>query len=108
MPNFNLGALVGSGCDTFMEVAINNNELLEGNISLYPNPATNLIHVTIALQNYADYQLTIHDITGNDVFIKELLLKENEIDISNLPAGVYTYNINNNTTILKQGKLVKL
>ncbi|MBK6730507.1 MAG: hypothetical protein IPG60_05900 [Bacteroidetes bacterium] len=83
MPNYNLGALAGSGCDTVISGVINS-EQLKNAITFYPNPAY-------------DYIIISGDINANDILKKmqmaELCCRKNnttntKVDISSFPGCV--------------------
>lgn len=64
---------------------------------VYPNPAKNKLNLRVFRGTYAYYLVTIYNTIGSAVYTA---LKETEdsIDISNLPAGVYTIKITDNET----------
>ena len=80
------------------------NDLEDANIEIYPNPASNHLHLRFTGRLKEKLILNIRDITGRLVF--NLLTQENEldIDISNLKEGIYmlTY------YIMKTEKYIKL
>ncbi len=86
-PNYDLGALSGSPCDTLNginQLAINSNQL-----SIYPNPTTNLLNInySISQQSTAD----LFDVLGRK--IKEFTLypyyKSRIIHVNQLLPGIY-------------------
>ncbi len=58
-------------------------------ISIYPNPATNIINIALKSQNQQISQLSIIDIQGRVVQQEMLNDKQTKIDVSLLPKGVY-------------------
>jgi hypothetical protein len=58
-------------------------------LSLYPNPASNIVYI-----KGAKGQVDIYDATGSLV-IKQQIAKNNSVDISSLPKGVYVLKLNN-------------
>ena len=56
------------------------------NISIFPTPATDLLHIT-GIKETTVY--TLYEMTGRAVMAGALLPKENEINISNLAMGMY-------------------
>lgn len=103
MPNYNLGVLVGSGCDTI--TAINNAEVNKKEITLYPNPGNEKIYFNTDLTT--PVSIIIFDLYGNK--IKKIENKVlNELDINFLPQGSYIIQINNENSILLRENFIKL
>jgi hypothetical protein len=79
------------------------NDLEDANIEIYPNPASNHLHLRFTGRLKEKLILNIRDITGRLVF--NLLTQENEldIDISNLKEGIYMVDIlyNENRKVYK-------
>jgi hypothetical protein len=73
--------------------------------SLYPNPATDKITVEIA-EDQAPSQLSMMNLNGGDVLTCSLIKPKTQIDISNLPSGVYCVRLTNDRTV-GIGKFIK-
>ena len=58
-------------------------------LSVYPNPATNTIHLAVGGTDLKNMKLNIYNALGTLVLRKELLQNEQEINISNLNHGIY-------------------
>jgi Secretion system C-terminal sorting domain len=106
-PNFRLGALKGSECDTIKETPPETIPL-EGELYLYPNPASKTL-----ICQYANVQATtlfIYDMLGR-ALPPMLLTKTGEhhisIDISNLPIGLYVLKVANAKGLIKTMKFMK-
>ncbi|PSR14303.1 MAG: hypothetical protein C7N36_04650 [Bacteroidetes bacterium] len=61
---------------------------------LFPNPAPTTLNVALVLVEKADLQLTLSNALGQQVFQQQLVvaaagLRTQDIDVSQLPAGVY-------------------
>ncbi len=91
-PNFRLGALRGSPCDT---LSVSTKEVDTGGyaLALFPNPATHQVNVDITLP-YFDGQVCdifISDVAGRRVYGRQLSAYSpiHNIDISNFPNGTY-------------------
>lgn len=84
-----IGVFFSSGAP----VTVNNlPNTLEGQLSLYPNPATEVLQVEVQLENTADVQYIITDVSGRVVYYDKSNQVNQEIvtvDVSNLAAGVY-------------------
>ncbi|MGE3802440.1 MAG: T9SS type A sorting domain-containing protein [Candidatus Kapaibacterium sp.] len=61
-------------------------------VSLYPNPAFKTIHVEFSEVPIQPSHLTLHDLLGRTVFVKELSGENNSVEID-LPEGLYLYQI---------------
>lgn len=96
MPNYNLGALAGSPCDTL--TAIQENEIQNGGIKIYPNPARSFIKIEYI--NKPEIQSII---TTNYLGEKMYLNFNSNLEavVSALPAGMYFIQI-----ITQQEKMI--
>jgi hypothetical protein len=84
-----------SGCITVVGVGIN--EIKESSVSIYPNPASNSIQVSLGAKvNVLNYSLT--SITGKVIQANtEKNIDAISIDISNEAKGIYFLKLNNTT-----------
>ncbi len=105
IPNYNLGALIGSACDT-LRVGVEEH-LLQSNISIYPNPSKGVINLVGNLNNG---KLILRDITGRIVISKNISTINNfsSVNISELQDGVYFYSVYNGKELLKEDRLIIL
>lgn len=78
--------------------------LSNSKIEVYPNPAVNQLTVISKQLSANGNKLVLYDLFGKEVLSTEI--KEQTIDISQVPQGVYVYKIIDNKGILKSGKLV--
>ncbi|MBT8194929.1 MAG: T9SS type A sorting domain-containing protein, partial [Bacteroidia bacterium] len=88
-PNYELGPLVGSACDTITSVGL---EPSKTNFSffLYPNPAFNQATLNIqTLKPNKKATLSIFNNIGALLLQKEITLQTQSIDVEDLPAGIY-------------------
>ncbi|HKC69269.1 MAG TPA: T9SS type A sorting domain-containing protein [Bacteroidia bacterium] len=69
-------------------------------VSVYPNPATNKINIACSLQIIA---FNLYDVLGNKI----LSTKQNELDVSNLPNGVYFVQVQTITNSFTQKIIVQ-
>lgn len=72
-------------------------------ISLFPNPASNVVNVEVN-QNTS---LLVYNVIGQQIDNIELISGANKIDISTWPASLYTFVLNQNGSITKQRLLVR-
>jgi len=83
--------------------------LSETKVLVHPNPAKDKIWFNLNVNERAgDYELSIADIAGRNIYSRKLTEQINGIDISGWAAGTYVYNLFNNKTGLQTtGKFVK-
>ena len=74
--------------------SINDAALLGNNIKLYPNPANN----NIVIENAAGSHVKIYDISGKAAFDSNINNAVQTVDISNIAAGVYFVELQNQTS----------
>lgn len=79
----------------------------ENPISVYPNPATQMITIS-AQENLSNAVISIYDLSGKLVLQKEIQSKNKKtnLDISSLGNGMYMIQVNNNNR-LSRFKLMK-
>lgn len=85
---------VGTCCDTqTITVTSVENINLNNNVSVYPNPANDVLNVTIDISNSTTSSIVLTNILGATVYSKDLGsingLNNETIDVSGLEAGVY-------------------
>jgi Secretion system C-terminal sorting domain len=91
-PNFHLGPLVGSGCDTiaFTETK----EVVAGkesglNFVLYPNPTNDVLTIDLLENINSHSEYIIYNCMGSRVGGDNLTEKTTQIPVGQLPAGIY-------------------
>lgn len=86
----------------FINVVVSGtNQIINQNISVYPNPAKN----TLTISGLSEFQkVCFTDITGKTIQLN--LNENNQVDVSNLARGIYFLSINNNSEIVKLGKFI--
>ena len=75
-------------------------------IKVYPNPAKDYIYVDIEASNFKQSDIELFDMQGK--LVKKAKLKSklgNRVDVSNLNAGAYTYNVSVNGKTIS-GKVI--
>lgn len=86
---------------------INGNSNTNLNINIYPNPAQDLIMIEITDNVITDYYLEVVSLTGQIVIKKQLSDNAiSEVDVYNLPAGIYIFKISNNTSPTYTKKII--
>jgi Secretion system C-terminal sorting domain len=91
-PNFHLGPLVGSGCDTIVftetkEVAAGKESGM--NFVLYPNPTDNTLTIDLLENISSDAEYEIYNCMGSRVGGDKLIEKNTQISVGQLSAGIY-------------------
>ena len=103
-PNYRLGALAGSPCDTLTS----KEEGIRKEVSLYPNPTRDKIH--IELENVREpLTFVLLNVLGQEEgsYFIENEQGNSEISLAHLPKGIYFYLLKSEKGILAQGKIVK-
>ena len=75
-------------------------------VSAYPNPVVNQVTFETT-KGAADRTLVIYDMTGRQVVNREFNSESIVVDLSQLPAGMYSYRINAEGEMISSGPLMK-
>ena len=73
-------------------------------ILIYPNPATDKIHINLGL--FTDLTINIYDINGCLEY-ESLLKHSSSIDLKSFKPGVYIYKVFKNNEFIENGKFIK-
>jgi len=68
-----------------------NPELAQNPISIYPNPASDLVNIDLGVNDKAE--VSIFNLNGENVLTTKFYGRINKISMSNLAKGVYTVQI---------------
>lgn len=86
---------------TVSGIGMNDNLLIHDNISLYPNPCRGKLTVDIMSHSAGHISLSVSNILGQNVMLRELLLKKgrniSSLDFEKLPTGIYMITLQNGT-----------
>jgi hypothetical protein len=92
-PNYRLGALKGSDCDTIISSVLPEQADTYG-LRIYPNPASGLTYFDITLPDYASSatKVVVYDLWGREVYNHTYpeYAYMHTLDTSMLPAGIYS------------------
>ena len=90
-PSFRLGALEGSACDTIGSVTLKPPIELGLELSIFPNPSRDKLHVRHKQNSQATTQLFLLNTLGQVVYTTELKTEYSNLDAVSLglPPGVY-------------------
>jgi hypothetical protein len=105
-PNYYLGPLVGSPCDTLSSATgISSASSNTSKITLAPNPAQT--EVTLTWASVKEGNFVLRDMLGRAVLSEQLNTPNGttRLDLSTLPKGIYLWQVQS-AAITKNGKLV--
>ncbi|MCX6270434.1 MAG: T9SS type A sorting domain-containing protein [Bacteroidetes bacterium] len=89
-PNFRLGPLVGSGCDTLNLGGIDKPSTDQAFLQLYPNPANQYLSVQLkGVNSNKNFTVTILNALGKEVLDMNNLHPSEKVNVSKLPDGIY-------------------
>ncbi|MEZ5014706.1 MAG: T9SS type A sorting domain-containing protein [Chitinophagales bacterium] len=106
MVNYNLGPLVGSGCDT-LGTSVQNMEASPA-ITVYPNPAAEQIIIDMGADPTGTSMLILTNTMGQMVYSTVLNKRKTQIDISPLPEGIYAWSVIISGEHIAAGQVLKL
>ena len=103
-PNYRLGSLTGSACDTL--TTIYERSSLQTRLTVYPNPSLNgIFHFRFSDNSEQIKQLEITDLIGRKVYVFHKNISE--VDIYNAQNGLYFYSVQTKSDKIFKGKLLK-
>jgi len=78
-------------------------------VKIWPNPARSAVTVDLP-ENYLPHHAlwTLYDATGRPVKVQRLWQGANEVDLSGLPAGVYSCTMSDGGKVLANARIVKV
>jgi hypothetical protein len=79
----------------------------EALVSIYPNPATNILNVEVDRLSPRGAEIKLFNLAGQCLITKKLLKPKTEISIEFLPRGIYTGEIKNGNSIYTKKLLLK-
>ncbi|HYV90673.1 MAG TPA: T9SS type A sorting domain-containing protein [Chitinophagales bacterium] len=104
-PNYNLGALEGSACDT-LATSVSKN-IFSKTISLYPNPFTNEVTISMKNLNKGKCYLEVYEVAGKQVCRQPLKSSSTSLNLGYLQNGMYLYQVKEENEVVWRGKMVK-
>ena len=75
-------------------------------VTVYPNPSTNIIHIQI--NENENTSIELYNTIGQKIFAQKLQAHETELNIGDLSSGIYTAQIIKDNQPVYQIKLIKL
>ncbi len=102
------GACTGTASVTQnINVCIGLQTLTSNTASMYPNPNTGLVNITLSADLMNGSSVLIYDALGKLVLSQNLTNEVNAINTSKLEAGIYMFTITNNNQTVKVGRMIK-
>lgn len=80
------------------------NELTEAGIKVYPNPASDLLHID--LSKSGEYQVTLTDYAGR-VVRNEMITKSCAVSLNGIAAGIYNLRMQNDAQLINYKVVVE-
>ncbi len=99
-------SLTGSITPDTVPVGINDNQISEKIISIYPNPVTNEMSI-VCYQLARKAEIEIYNVLGETVYKGETSNIKKEINVSGLRSGIYFVEVRNEQSAIKK-KIIKL
>lgn len=100
MPNYNLGRLVGSVCDTVTVVNDLQNHFM---LNVFPNPVKDVF--TITAKHFNNAHFSIYDITGR-ILLQQPFSENATVNVDHLKAGIYLIEVSDQKEKSVKGKLI--
>jgi hypothetical protein len=106
MVNYNLGALVGSDCDTLGVAIIE--PVSDKVFTVFPNPVVDVVYFRQSTQTNTTFYLRITNAAGILVYNNPEYKNSQQVNLLDIPAGLYQYSINNADNFHQSGSFVKI
>ena len=76
-------------------------------MSVYPNPTSALVNLSIVNYNSENISYQLFDLNGRGIQTNKILQKETQISLENLANAVYFLIVSDNNKLLKTFKIIK-
>jgi hypothetical protein len=93
--------------ETFDKVVVVDVKLSAANLTVFPNPATSYVNVSLGNDDYKNVSYDFFDLTGKKVLSEAAKASQQEVSVAALPAGVYYLKITKNGAEIKTAKIIK-
>lgn len=91
--------IVTLGADEFPEITLT--------MTLYPNPTTDKVTLSISDYDSENMEYQIFDINGRAIQKHKISQKETQITLENLASAIYLLQVSNEKKLLKTFKIIK-
>lgn len=86
--------------DMDIETSVDEEELNQRTIKLYPNPTTTDLYIEFSNKEASEYHLSIYSVNGQLIYYQDGITTEKiHVDMSEVANGAYVYRLSNNTNI---------
>lgn len=76
-------------------------------VSVYPNPVSDILNIHITNPNGDAVTGSLFDITGKLIYTSKMIGETNAINMSKFPTGIYLLTIKNNSSLIQNIKIIK-
>jgi uncharacterized delta-60 repeat protein len=77
------------------------------NFNIYPNPTADIINIKAENSEFLlNLNITLYNLLGQQMKQQSINSSFNELNVSDLPKGIYVYSINNSNETIKSGKII--
>jgi hypothetical protein len=83
------------------------NSILNTNLSVYPNPATDVLNINISNANFKNSEVVVYNISGIEILKTNMANNNAQLNIESLSNGVYFLKVSNENGFSKTVKFVK-
>lgn len=83
------------------------NSILNTNLSIYPNPATEVLNINISNTNFKNSEVVVYNISGTEILKTNMASSNAQLNIETLSNGVYFVKVTNQNGFNKTVKFVK-
>lgn len=87
-------------------IGINEEDYISNKVSIYPNPATDFVNISTT-DLPTNLKLFVYDMNGKMIMSKTMNSNNYQLEISELPNGVYGVVIQDNFNLIHRSKIVK-
>lgn len=107
-PNYELGADIGSVCDTLpLGLKIISKAFGQKTVNINPNPVVDFFYINYELQVHENGLFILYDTFGKEVLRRNLYGSMKTLLVNNLelPSGIYFYSTSVQNKLVSQGKI---
>ena len=94
-PDYELGALAGSGCDTLSALK-QDPEVAKNNLFVYPNPAKDFVTIAFLKAVRTTFNLRLFNVLNKEVYRQNFVQQKVTVPIANLAKGIYIVEVSYN------------
>ncbi|RRO20858.1 T9SS type A sorting domain-containing protein, partial [Flavobacteriaceae bacterium 14752] len=94
----------------FDTTTLSNDDFELSGISIYPNPANDVLNINLGQNSSQIENFTLFDLNGRQIYQKQFednQTQENQIDVSQLSSGVYLLTVKTQNTQYNQKVIIE-